>query len=42
MRLANITWPQAQAYFKENDMVLIGIGNNGILTEYEESPDLLP
>ena len=27
MRLANITWPQAQAYFKENDMVLIGIGS---------------
>lgn len=27
MRLSNITWPQAQAYFKENDMVLIGIGS---------------
>ena len=24
MRLANITWPQAEAYFKEHDMVLMG------------------
>ena len=27
MRLANITWPQAQEYFKENDMVLLAIGS---------------
>ena len=27
MRLAEITWPQAQAYFEKNDMVLIGIGS---------------
>ena len=27
MRLANITWPKAQKYFKENDMVLLGIGS---------------
>ena len=27
MRLANITWPQAEAYFKEHDMVLMGVGS---------------
>ena len=27
MRLAEITWPQAQAYFEKNDMVLLGIGS---------------
>lgn len=27
MRLENITWPQAEAYFKQNDMVLIGVGS---------------
>jgi len=27
MRLENLTWPKAQAYFQENDMVLIGIGS---------------
>lgn len=27
MRLSNLTWPKAQAYFQENDMVLIGIGS---------------
>lgn len=27
MRLANITWPRAEQYFKENDMVLIPIGS---------------
>ena len=27
MRLARITWPQAQAYFANNDTVLIGIGS---------------
>lgn len=27
MRLANITWPKAEEYFKENDMVLVSIGS---------------
>jgi len=27
MRLENMTWPQAEAYFKEHDMVLIGVGS---------------
>ena len=27
MRLARITWPQCQAYFKDNDTVLIGVGS---------------
>lgn len=27
MRLANITWPKAESYFKENDMVLVSIGS---------------
>lgn len=27
MRLANITWPKAEKYFKESDMVLIPIGS---------------
>jgi creatinine amidohydrolase len=27
MRLANLTWPKAEQYFKENDMVLIPIGS---------------
>ncbi len=27
MRLAEITWPQARAYFEENDLVLFGIGS---------------
>ena len=27
MRLSHITWPQAQDYFKENDMVLLSIGS---------------
>ena len=27
MRLERMTWPMAEAYFKENDMVLISIGS---------------
>ena len=27
MRLANITWPRAQKYFEENDMVIVSIGS---------------
>lgn len=27
MRLENITWPQAEAYFRENDTVLMGVGS---------------
>ena len=27
MRLANITWPKAQKYFEENDMVIVSIGS---------------
>ena len=27
MRLQNITWPQAQKYFRENDTVILGIGS---------------
>lgn len=27
MRLANLTWPKAEQYFKENDMVLVPIGS---------------
>jgi creatinine amidohydrolase len=27
MRLANITWPQAEAYFRKNDTVLLSIGS---------------
>ena len=27
MRLENMTWPKVQAYFQENDLVLIGIGS---------------
>ena len=27
MRLANMTWPQAEAYFKENDIVLLSVGS---------------
>jgi creatinine amidohydrolase len=27
MRLANMTWPQAEAYFKKHDTVLIGVGS---------------
>lgn len=27
MRLENITWPQAEHYFKENDMVIVPIGS---------------
>ena len=27
MRLTNITWPKAEEYFKENDMVLFGLGS---------------
>lgn len=27
MRLENITWPQAESYFKTSDMVLLGIGS---------------
>lgn len=27
MRLSNITWPKAEKYFKENDMVLVSVGS---------------
>lgn len=27
MRLSNLTWPKAEKYFKENDMVLLSIGS---------------
>ena len=27
MRLANITWPQAEAYFKDHDTVIVPLGS---------------